>query len=171
MELAQQLDDYGKPAWIGVMILGFMCFWPIGLMILGYLIWSGRMGCSSHHKRHWSCFGPGNKEDARRYSKRSSGNAAFDEYRAQTLKRLEDEFDEFQDFLEQLRMAKDKEQVLVVASQQVRIFDHQHRAATAAGVLVERLLDGSQRVLQGRRGAERIGQQVASDRLRHLLGG
>jgi hypothetical protein len=38
----------------------------------------------------------------------SSGNRAFDEYRAETLKRLEDEQREFRDFLERLRMAKDK---------------------------------------------------------------
>lgn len=38
----------------------------------------------------------------------SSGNRAFDEYRAETLKRLEEEQREFFDFLERLRHAKDK---------------------------------------------------------------
>jgi len=38
----------------------------------------------------------------------SSGNAAFDEYRNDTLKRLEEEQREFRDFLERLRFAKDK---------------------------------------------------------------
>ena len=38
----------------------------------------------------------------------SSGNRAFDEYRAETLRRLEEEQKEFQDFLGRLRMAKDK---------------------------------------------------------------
>jgi hypothetical protein len=38
----------------------------------------------------------------------SSGNRAFDEYRQETLKRLEDEQREFRDFLERLRMAKDR---------------------------------------------------------------
>ena len=38
----------------------------------------------------------------------SSGNRAFDEYRAETLRRLEDEQREFREFLERLRMAKDK---------------------------------------------------------------
>jgi len=37
-----------------------------------------------------------------------SGNRAFDEYRADTLRRLEEEQREFKDFLERLRMAKDK---------------------------------------------------------------
>ena len=38
----------------------------------------------------------------------SSGNRAFDEYREETLRRLEDEQREFKDFLERLRFAKDK---------------------------------------------------------------
>ena len=38
----------------------------------------------------------------------TSGNRAFDEYRTETLKRLEEEQREFRDFLERLRFAKDK---------------------------------------------------------------
>ena len=41
---------------------------------------------------------------------RSSGNLAFDDYKAETLKRLEDEQREFSGFLERLRRAKDKAQ-------------------------------------------------------------
>jgi Protein of unknown function (DUF2852) len=38
----------------------------------------------------------------------SSGNRAFDDYRAETLHRLEDEQREFKDFLARLRFAKDR---------------------------------------------------------------
>jgi hypothetical protein len=38
----------------------------------------------------------------------SSGNRAFDEYRVETLKRLEEEQKEFREFLDRLRFAKDK---------------------------------------------------------------
>jgi hypothetical protein len=38
----------------------------------------------------------------------SSGNNAFDEYRMETLKRLEEEEREFRSFLDRLRRAKDK---------------------------------------------------------------
>ena len=38
----------------------------------------------------------------------SSGNRAFDDYRAETLRRLEEEQREFREFLERLRFAKDK---------------------------------------------------------------
>ena len=119
MELAQKLDgfsnrldEHGKPAWIAVMILGFIIFWPVGLGILGYMIWSGRMGCSKHKRRgKWMRgFESGYNHKSPPWARPTSGNRAFDEYRADTLKRLESEFDEFQDFLEQLRMAKDKEQ-------------------------------------------------------------
>jgi hypothetical protein len=40
----------------------------------------------------------------------SSGNRAFDEYRVETLRRLEEEQVEFRDFLDRLRHAKDKEE-------------------------------------------------------------
>ena len=111
MELASRIDEYGKPAWIALMVVGFILFWPIGLGILAYLIWSGRMGCSKHS-------GPGQWYNARsekrsRWRGRhwrhgSSGNRAFDEYREETLRRLEDEQQEFTDFLERLRHARDK---------------------------------------------------------------
>lgn len=39
---------------------------------------------------------------------RTSGNQAFDEYRAATLRRLEEEQSEFRKFLSRLRTAKDK---------------------------------------------------------------
>ena len=108
MEIAARLDDYGKPAWIVVMVLGFIIFWPVGLAILGYMIWSGRMGC-------WKSGGAGRWHNTRdkdwRFGRRrheSSGNSAFDEYREETLRRLEDEQKEFTDFLDRLRHAKDK---------------------------------------------------------------
>jgi hypothetical protein len=108
MELAAKLDDLGKPAWIALMVLGFIVFWPVGLAILAFLIWSGRMGCAKRH-------GPGRWYGARNGDAwfggrrhRSSGNTAFDEYREETLKRLEEEQDEFQSFLHRLRQAKDK---------------------------------------------------------------
>lgn len=41
-------------------------------------------------------------------SLRSTGNRAFDEYRADALRKLEEEADEFRAFLERLRMARDR---------------------------------------------------------------
>jgi len=46
----------------------------------------------------------------RHHQLRTSGNRAFDDYREETLRRLEDEQREFFDFLERLRHAKDKQE-------------------------------------------------------------
>jgi hypothetical protein len=105
MQLVATLDDYGRPAWIAAMILGFIVWWPIGLGVLAYLIWSGRMGCGN--KKAWREYFT---DEARRFGGGlgSTGNHAFDEYREATLKRLEEEANEFQGFLKRLRHAKDK---------------------------------------------------------------
>ena len=116
MPITAQLDAYGKPAWIALIVLGFMVWWPLGLGALAFTIGSGRMGCGQHHWQNkmermqnkmdwmrtrmggnpWSFYAP------------TSGNRAFDDYRAETLRRLEDEQREFRDFLARLRAAKDK---------------------------------------------------------------
>ena len=44
MPITAKLDEFGKPAWIALIVLGFVVFWPLGLAILVYTIWSGRMG-------------------------------------------------------------------------------------------------------------------------------
>ena len=106
MPFAAKLDEWGKPAWIAAIVLGFMVFWPIGLITLFYVMWSGRMKCGQRagFSRWKNDLGRG----WQRYGFTSSGNTAFDEYRNETLKRLEDEEQEFRDFLERLRAAKDK---------------------------------------------------------------
>ena len=93
------LDERGKPAWIVAMILGFVFVWPVGLAILGYMIWSKRM---------FSCRHRNSESRSRTYGQSRTGNSAFDAYRDETLKRLEDEHNEFLAFLRKLREAKDK---------------------------------------------------------------
>jgi hypothetical protein len=111
--IAAKLDEFGKPAWIAAMILGFIAWWPIGLGILVFLIWSGRMHCgrSLARGRWYNTDTPGGCGWGRRgrfsYAP-SSGNAAFDEYRRDTLRRLEEEQREFVEYLERLRQARDK---------------------------------------------------------------
>ncbi|NOD34155.1 MULTISPECIES: DUF2852 domain-containing protein [unclassified Ruegeria] len=94
------LDDKGKGAWIAAMVLGFIFFWPVGLALLAYMIWSKRMFSKSCSRRkswhsHMSAMKP-------------SGNSAFDAYKADTLARLEREQQDFEAFLRRLREAKDK---------------------------------------------------------------
>ena len=84
------------------MVLGFILFWPVGLALLAYMIWSKRMfsgNCGSSRQNGKSSF---------RAATRSSGNMAFDAYKTETLRRLEEEQASFEAFLERLRGAKDK---------------------------------------------------------------
>jgi hypothetical protein len=100
------LDERGKGAWIAVMILGFIFFWPVGLALLAYMIWSKRMfrGSCGHRGHSSSPMG----RMMRRHGVSTSGNSAFDAYKADTLRRLEEEQEAFEAFLQRLREAKDK---------------------------------------------------------------
>jgi hypothetical protein len=128
MPIVAKLDEYGKGAWIAFAVLGFIIFWPLGLATLVFLFWSGRMGhgCGPARYEHRMNRLQDKMErlrermgGAQQWGGRggfggwgrgpsSSGNRAFDEYRDETLRRLEDEQREFHDFLGRLRMAKDK---------------------------------------------------------------
>jgi hypothetical protein len=120
-----RIDDFGRPAWLVLMVLGFIVFWPIGLAVLAYIIWSGRMGCGGRYgdmqdwrdraaerwerkrerwERHMSRWGHGHRGG----HFRQTGNRAFDEYREEALRKLEDEAREFREFLDRLRMARDR---------------------------------------------------------------
>lgn len=113
---------HAGPALIGMMILGFIFCWPLGIVALALIIGSVKMGCGFHggegrwgerwqermmaRRAHWEERMARHHE--RHQQSRTSGNRAFDEYRAETLRRLEDEEKEFREFLDQLRFAKDK---------------------------------------------------------------
>ena len=112
-----------RPAWtpvtIALMIIGFMIFWPLGLAMLAYILWgdrldefksevnraTDRMGCAfGRHHRHG-------------HHRAHTGNVAFDEWRETELTRLEEErrrLDEaraeFDEYLRELRRAKDQEE-------------------------------------------------------------
>ena len=102
------LDDKGKAAWIAAMVLGFIFVWPVGLALLGYMIWSKRMfsrsSCAERRARHSDRHAHWGGHSAMR----PSGNAAFDAYKTDMLRRLEDEQTAFESFLQRLREAKDK---------------------------------------------------------------
>ena len=115
------LDDIGKPAWIALMIVSLILFWPAGLVVLGFLVGSGRMGCWTPHRgerwqRRFKRMQQRMQDRATQWygaaatgpAGQSSGNWAFDEYRAETLRRLEEEQRQFTEYLERLRRAKDK---------------------------------------------------------------
>ncbi len=120
----RQMSYRTQSPWrIALIVLGFIVWWPVGLALLFFTLGSRKMGCWDHGDRfankmermqhkmermrgrmerrgfNFGGFGPP-----------SSGNRAFDEYRVETLRRLEEEQHEFKDFLDRLRHAKDKEE-------------------------------------------------------------
>src|SRR5271165_7581914 len=117
-------------------VLGFLWWWPLGLLLLGLFLWRGRFGCWGHSiyagdgpMLDWEHRGDRWERKLARMQEKiekvrgrmdrvrsrggwfgptASGNRAFDEYRSETLKRLEEEQREFKDFLARLRFAKDR---------------------------------------------------------------
>ena len=105
---------------LALFFLGHWMWWPLCLLVLAFIIGSGRMGCWNHHgMSRWENKMQRMQDKMDRARARmgggdwwggrpSSGNRAFDDYRTETLKRLEEEQREFHDFLDRLRFAKDK---------------------------------------------------------------
>jgi hypothetical protein len=116
-----------RPAWtpltVILMVLGFAVAWPLGLLVLAYILWGNNFpGVRNHFegmKRDWNdawCGPRGGFRSDRTYGFRS-GNTAFDDYREAELKRLdeerrklEEERAEFDGYVRDLRRARDKEE-------------------------------------------------------------
>ena len=110
-----------RPAWtpltILLMVIGFMVFWPLGLAMLAYIIWGDRIPEVRRHfgemrREFHGSYGPRGRHSGYR-----SGNAAFDDYRERELRRLDEErrkLDEerreFEEFVANLRRARDQEE-------------------------------------------------------------
>lgn len=118
-----------KPQWspltITLMVLGFIAFWPLGLLVLGYILWGEKFGGSAEKAEHywskgkaWCGANKGQRGWGRHsYGFTSSGNAAFDEYRSEQLRRLEEErarldaeIEAFHEYMANLNKAKDREE-------------------------------------------------------------
>jgi hypothetical protein len=106
---------------IVLMIVGFAIFWPLGLAMLAWIIWGDEIGRKAEDLkgqfRSFSDRAPSFRSGEGYGFRRDTGNAAFDEYRTQELKRLEEERrkleemrTEFETFLKELRRVKDQEE-------------------------------------------------------------
>lgn len=115
-----------KPQWgpltIALMVLGFVLFWPLGLAMLAYILWGEMFGGSPEKAQAWMhkskawCQGNNSRHMYGNW-RQSSGNAAFDDYRTEQLKRLDEErkrldeeIHEFHEYMRTLRMARDREE-------------------------------------------------------------
>jgi hypothetical protein len=119
----RMLETPWHPGWVALTVLGFVFWWPIGLALLFFTLGSRKMACWSPDRwqnkvdrMQWKMERMRDKMERKGFgfgfptSSSTSGNRAFDEYRMETLQRLEEEQREFREFLSRLRHAKDKEE-------------------------------------------------------------
>jgi hypothetical protein len=116
-----------RPAWtpatIGLMVLGFMVFWPLGLAMLAYVLWGDRLEAfKGNVNRATDRFAAGSWGNWGRNARHGgfaarTGNVAFDDWRESELKRLDEErrklddlYAEFDEYSRELRRAKDQEE-------------------------------------------------------------
>ena len=117
-----------RPAWtpatIAMMIVGFMIYWPLGLAMIGYILWGDRLDMFKRDvnettdrffgglKRRGATAFTAGRDGAGR-----TGNVAFDDWREAELTRLDEErrklqeaSAEFEAYARELRRAKDQEE-------------------------------------------------------------
>lgn len=106
------------PATIGLMVLGFIAFWPLGLAMLAYILWGDRLPALKRDvNRATDQVFSGFRGTSKAAYRTDTGNAAFDDWREAELKRLDEERvrldrmrDDFADYARELRRAKDQEE-------------------------------------------------------------
>lgn len=93
-------------AWVAMWVIAAVVWllWPLALLVVGCVAWR-------RQSRYWQASRPvAASEPARsRTFFKNSGNGAFEEYREETLRRLDEEREKFREFLERRRKAKDLE--------------------------------------------------------------
>ena len=111
-----------RPAWtpatIAMMIVGFMIYWPLGLAMIGYIIWGDRLDMFKRDVNETTdrLFG-GLKRRSTAFNTGRTGNVAFDDWREAELRRLDEErrklheaSTEFESYARELRRAKDQDE-------------------------------------------------------------
>jgi len=113
-----------RPAWtpatIALMVVGFMVYWPLGLAMIGYILWGDRLESFRHDVgRSTDRFFGGLKRSGATnpFATPRTGNVAFDDWREKELARLDAErqklmqaSEEFEAYARELRRAKDSEE-------------------------------------------------------------
>ncbi len=108
------------PLSIGLMVMGFVIAWPLGLAMLSYMLWGDRMRAFADGLRRGFDQARGGRfgQSCSSFTSGfSSGNSAFDAHRAAELERLEaerrrldEERREFEAYMAHLRRARDQEE-------------------------------------------------------------
>jgi hypothetical protein len=94
------------PLSVFAVILGFIVWWPLGMLAIGYILWGGSIDGLvddlATEAKKWFNHAPKKQS--------STGNAAFDAYKEQTLKQLEEEEASFAAYIQKLREARDRDE-------------------------------------------------------------
>lgn len=108
------------PAKIALMVLAFIVFWPLGLAMLAYILFGGRMRAFKRdHWEKWRGEAPSfsSCRAHRGHHPFSTGNMAFDDWRRAEMDRIEEErrkLDEmrreFDAYMRELKRARDQEE-------------------------------------------------------------
>ncbi|WP_342642342.1 DUF2852 domain-containing protein [Rhodoligotrophos ferricapiens] len=111
MTLTKTTGRRWTPLSVATLVLGFMVWWPIGLAVLAYIFWGGQIDEDFQRLRSRLTENKGfSRGFCAHRSYGSSGNAAFDRYKRETLRRLEEEQQAFNAYVERLRAARDQEE-------------------------------------------------------------
>ncbi|MTI18524.1 DUF2852 domain-containing protein [Rhodobacteraceae bacterium RKSG542] len=116
MALSNTIRPEWNPVMIGLMILGFIIAWPLGLLVIAYIIWGDQFPAFKQDVKR--CWKDSPFSESTTYTRSGrTGNAAFDDYREQELERLEEERkkldamrEDFDKYMKELRRARDKEE-------------------------------------------------------------
>jgi ABC-type multidrug transport system fused ATPase/permease subunit len=87
-------------AWVVVWAV-VMLAWPLAFLLAGVMLWRGLMRRSQHS------VGPRAQPAGRNGAFR---NSAFEDYRRETMMRLDEEHGKFREFLQRLRRSRDKQE-------------------------------------------------------------
>lgn len=90
-----------------VTIVALNVFWPAGFALAVILGWRGGFAPGSGQSIDPVALTEAVKTLSPEAKQRQSGNASFDRYKSEMLDRLEEEQENFEDFLDRLRAAKD----------------------------------------------------------------
>ena len=110
-----------RPAWtpatIALMVIGFMVFWPLGFAMLAYILWGDRLNDFKGEVNRKTDRVFAGCRRGRHNSFHRTGNVAFDDWREKELERLAEERrkldemrDEFDEYVRELRRAKDQDE-------------------------------------------------------------
>jgi hypothetical protein len=91
-------------AWMVVWAAALL-FWPLALLLGGGLIWRARARWQRAIDARYGSVRPAATAGSGAFA-----NSAFEEYRAETLRRLDEECGKFREFLERLRRSHDRKE-------------------------------------------------------------